>query len=153
MKKNLFLFLLTIFCLVGGSLGFTLERYLDVELTKRKFIPLPAELLTNPLTQSLAANVEGRVINKGENYLILSKNPKDKQGLIIYVEEASGLTAFTEQRNTTVRSLRLADIKMGDYLVGGVNILLKDTAGAGNTSAHKTGDPIGQRFAVGREGP
>lgn len=153
MKKNLFLFLLIIFCLVGISLGFVLERYLDVELTKRKFVPLPAELLTNPLTQSLAANVEGRVINKGENYLTLSKNLKDKQGLRIYVEEASGLTAFTEQRTTIVRSLRLADIKTGDYLVGGVNILLKDVAGVGNTSAHKAGDLIGQRFAVGREEP
>lgn len=138
---------------MGGGLGFALERYLDVELAKRKFIPLPAELLTNPLTQALAANVEGRVINKGENYLTLSKNPKDKQGLIIYVEEASGLTAFTEQRNTAVRPLRLADIKMGDYLVGGVNILLKDMAGVGNTLTHKAGDLIGQRFAVGREGP
>ena len=133
----------------GLVLGFSIEyasRYFVK--SERSSLPLPAEFLVNPVIDELFASVEGSVVTKTEDAMMLQKD--DKQ-ITIFIEEGSGLTIFTQKTAQGVNTLLFSEIHSGDQLKGGVSILTPASLRVGSFRQRRSGDVVGHRFSVTRQ--
>lgn len=129
---------------------FSISFYLSYSMTKKdkviikpNAIPVPQEFVLNPSLQNLYANIEGKLIEKGEDYLILESNGK-KVKLFM---EFNGLTSFALLSSPS-GTLDDHDLQIGDTLKGGISILISDNSGIGMSTQRKRGDIIAHRFMV-----
>lgn len=130
---------LIILILIGFISGFLIDRWIP-KVSPKMQIPLPSEFLVSPLIDSFYANVEGIVVEKKKDSMVLEK---DNQRIKIFIAEDMGLTTFTKKNN----KINYSDIKIGDNLKGGMSITVKLTP-ANISTQRKAGDIVGHRFTV-----
>lgn len=106
--------------IAGLTLG-GLTKYKLAQSSQPPSIPIPQELLASYLIKALYANVEGKVAEKGPNYIILQKG---NYKLRIRVAENIGLTTFQKKTPSGSTPLNFKDINIGDALTGGVSIVM-----------------------------
>ena len=98
--------------------------------------------IANPIVEGLSGNTEGFIIAKTNDMITLKKGNSQIE---IYIEEGRGLTTFFDKDK---KKMIFDEIRIGDYLTGGISILIspEDAASIGR----KSGDLIAQRFTVSR---
>ena len=112
---------LLILALIGFISGFLINRQLP-KASQQTQIPLPPEFIVSPLIDTFYANVEGKVMDKGKDYMVLQK---DNNNIQILIEESIGRTTFAKQSGKTLTEIHFNDVKIGDYLKGGISIDVK----------------------------
>jgi hypothetical protein len=106
---------------------------------------LPAELIKNSVIDNLFANTEGYVLEKYDEYFVLSDN--NSNTINLYVEEEMNVTNFYRDNSSESNHILYSDIKVGDHLSGGVSIV-PNTSGAREFINRKVGDIIAHTMIV-----
>ena len=146
MKKNWLILILIIIALAGFGIGFATGDKLPGLQTGK--LPLPADFLSNPVIEKAYANVEGKVIARSKDSFSLEKNGQQVQ---IFVEESVNLTTFKEKVATGEAEVHFAEINNGDFIKGGISVVINPSSTVGLSKPKKSGDIIGQRFTVIRK--
>lgn len=109
---------------VGVLLGVVAMGQLDIfqeQESQEVILPIPYQTLTNPIIEQFHANAKGIVVAKSDATLTLEQ---DGQKLKIFLAEESGLTIFEEETDEGRNTIDFASIEIGDYLEGGVVIVI-----------------------------
>lgn len=141
--------ILLIFILVtiaGLISGYLLERKIVPPLSPNPSLPLPVTFLANPVLDNVYANAEGTVIAKTEDSFIIEK---DNQQITLFIEEKTGLTTFAKQTSSGQQSISFNEVQVGDYIRGGVSIVITTDRTVGLAKKRNVGDILAHRFIVG----
>lgn len=115
----------------------------DEAVIRKDEIAVPQKFILNPSLQVLSANVEGKLIEKGNDYFILgSGNNKVK----IFIEPR-GLTTFALLSHLD-EPIDFEELMVGDILKGGVSIIVSEESVVGMTGSKKRADVIAHFMAV-----
>lgn len=136
--------IIILIAIIGLILGFSAQR----QFIKSPTIPLPPEFLASPLIDTFYANVEGRVVTKTADSLTLQK---DGNKLTMFIEEDTGLTSFSLSSKQGLQTLDFDDVRVGDYIKGGISIIATPSSAVGLSKPRKVGDVIAHRFTVERK--
>ena len=117
-------------------------------LSSKENLPLPEELITNPTVDKLMANTEGKVVEKKVSDFTLEK---DGIKLKIYLEDERGITRFRFETPQGFEDIGYEDIKVGDYLQGGISVFTSQSSARILSPKRNVGEVIAHTFNVTRE--
>lgn len=129
-------FFLTIFILSilsGTIVSGIMKEQKDYILPDNAILPIPKELLQNPVLSGWSAHVKGRVIAKGNNTFTIShviekfvnrtRTIKDaNDGKIMEIEYVPGITMFKQYTQSGIRNVEFGDLAVGSIVNGGITI-------------------------------
>lgn len=105
---------------------------------------LPSEFVLNPVVEEFIARIDGTVISKTKDSFILEKNG-NRATLHI---EPRGITTFVGEKGGETKELDFNQVEAGDYLNGGVSVIVSVGNAVGRTGNRKPGDIIAHYFSV-----
>lgn len=140
------IFLIFILVTIAGLIsGYLLERRIVPPLSPNPSLPLPTTFLVNPVLDNVYANAEGSVIAKTEDSFVIEK---DNQQITLFVEDKTGLTTFSKQTSSKQQSINFNEVQVGDYVRGGVSIVITADRAVGLAKKRNVGDILAHRFMV-----
>lgn len=146
-KKIIFIFIIVVIAVIIGIFLKNKKPVNNRTDLVEKQLPvknLPAELVKNSVIDNLFANTEGYVSEKHEDYFVLKKN---NNSIKLYVEEEMNVTNFYRGDAFENNHILYDDIKIGDYLSGGVSIVPNAFSAKEFVNRH-TGDIIAHVMVV-----
>lgn len=113
-------------------------------------LPVPVASIQHPVIGTFfASRAEGAVIARTDSSLTLRQQGED---MTVFDESAIGISSwFSEIPNEEPRQIAFSEVRVGDLVSGGVNIV-NDPALFGGTHGEQKGDVIAHRFSVVRHG-
>lgn len=146
MKSRKTILLTSLIIVIGLLLGFTIQKlFFESSKSIMSSLPLPAEVIEHQVIEKLSANVEGAVVEKGKDTMILEK---DNRRVTIHIEESVNISTFDKEISGKFEHIHFADIKEGDYVRGGVAIVVSPESAVGFIKNYKPGDIIGHNFTL-----
>lgn len=141
MRRYLIIFIIFVLSFLSLVLGFIITKKDKIVEVERK-IPLPNEFTANPSLQQLNANIKGKIVEKGEDSFILEY---ERKRVTLYIEPR-GLTTFA--RGDYTNEIPYSEVSVGDYVEGGVSIIISRENTVGRSGNRKQGDIVAHFFRV-----
>lgn len=141
MKKNLIFVIIFVFVCLSFTGGYLIAKK-DKTVEVVEEIPVPNEFTNNPALQQLNANVKGEIVEKNQEFFTL----EDSGRKVTLYYERNGISSFTNKEGGA--NILYDDLSTGDYLEGGISVIISFDNTIGRTGNRKQGDIIAHSFTV-----
>jgi hypothetical protein len=145
MNKKIGLIILGVFVICIGVVAGLLFNYFNRPQNWIVRNSLPRQFANSLSLQALFANVNGTIVEKGSDYVILKKGDVNIKA---YSDGNVGLSTFID--SVTGKEISFSDLKVNDKLSGGIGILVSNSSSVGLPNNHKQGDIILHYMEVSR---
>ncbi|MBI2039524.1 hypothetical protein HYT18_00450 [Candidatus Microgenomates bacterium] len=146
LNKSIIVITVIAISIVGFTAGFMVQKNFTEKATPtgetETKVDLPLDLLKNPLITRLYANTQGTVLAKDQDSITLQK---DDSTISLKIKEGSGITTFTDLATNNTTSFE--NIKVGDYLMGGVSVTTRNIT-VGVPPIAEIGEIVAHHFDV-----